>query len=169
MATARKVKQNAVPEVIKAIDNGHLSLNAAWKIADLPKAEKKKVMQDARPGVAVKKVARQKKEKALAFVISKNLARRHLNETQRSMVAASLAILQHGQRADYADTQICASMSQGDAAKKLSVSRRSVQTARKVKQKAVRTVTGGWRRGRPRWAARLSAIVASNGAEVPDC
>ena len=52
------------------------------------------------------------------------------------MVAAELANLSHGQRADYKDAQICASVTQDDAAKMLQVSRRSVQTAAKVKRTA---------------------------------
>jgi ParB/Sulfiredoxin domain len=38
----------------------------------------------------------------LAYVLSSNLHRRHLNESQRAMVAVALANLQHGQRADLA-------------------------------------------------------------------
>lgn len=71
---------------------------------------------------------------AIAFVLSLNLYRRHLNESQRSMVAARVAKLSHGQRADYADASIEASAAvrQADAAKMLNVSRSSVQRAREV-------------------------------------
>jgi hypothetical protein len=65
----------------------------------------------------------------LAFVVSSNLHRRHLDESQRAMVAARLAHLPKGLRADHA--QICAS-SQPDAAELLNVGRRSVQHARQV-------------------------------------
>lgn len=66
VATARKVKQKAEPEVRKAVEDGKLSLNAAAQIADLPKEQQKKVMKDPRPDRAVKKLARQNKEKKLA-------------------------------------------------------------------------------------------------------
>ena len=48
----------------------------------------------------------------VAYVISKNLKRRHLNEAQRASLAAKLENLTHGQRADYArqaETQVCVS------------------------------------------------------------
>lgn len=62
------------------------------------------------------------------FVVSLNLHRRHLSESQRAMVAAKLASLPVGANQH---AQICAP-SQGDAADLLGVSRRSVQTARAV-------------------------------------
>ncbi len=64
-----------------------------------------------------------------ALVISLNLHRRHLNESQRAVVADRLATMPQGARTDL--QQICG-MSQGDAANLLSVSTRSVETARKV-------------------------------------
>lgn len=78
-------------------------------------------------------------ESALAFVISKNLARRHLNEAQRAMVAESLANMKAHENQYTKDG--CANLhnhkvSQSDAAKKLNVSTRSVATARAIKQNA---------------------------------
>ena len=64
-----------------------------------------------------------------AFVISKNLHRRHLNESQRAMAAAKLATLPLGANQH---AQICAP-SQNDAADMLNVSRRAVQSAKKVR------------------------------------
>ena len=66
-----------------------------------------------------------------AFVVSLNLHRRHLNESQRAMVADRLTTLQHGQRAD---ASIDASVTQPQAAKMLNVARESVQRARKVRE-----------------------------------
>jgi N6-adenosine-specific RNA methylase IME4 len=68
-----------------------------------------------------------------AFVVSLNLHRRHLNESQRAMVAANIARLEKGANQH---AQICAP-SQAEAAELLSVSRRSVQVARKVLDQGV--------------------------------
>lgn len=70
-----------------------------------------------------------------AFVISKNLTRRHLDESQRAMIAASLANLKDGQRkyAAAAGPPIGGpAVSQSDAAGLLNVSERSVQRAATV-------------------------------------
>lgn len=64
----------------------------------------------------------------VAFVVSLNLKRRHLDESQRAMVAAAIAKLEKGANQH---AQICAP-SQSDAAEMLNVSRRSVQAAKKV-------------------------------------
>jgi hypothetical protein len=66
-------------------------------------------------------------KEALAFVISKNLVRRHLNESQRAMVAAKLSGLQSGQRADQVQ-----GLPIGRAASMLNIGERSVARARKV-------------------------------------
>ena len=69
----------------------------------------------------------------LAFVISLNLHRRHMDESQRAMTAARLANLTDGQRADYAAASIEApAITQPEAADRLTVSRASVQRATKV-------------------------------------
>jgi DNA methylase len=74
----------------------------------------------------------------LSFVISSNLLRRHLDESQRAMVAARIAKLRDGQRADYAATEISAPViTQGQAAGILSVSPDSIQFARKVQERAI--------------------------------
>jgi N6-adenosine-specific RNA methylase IME4 len=71
----------------------------------------------------------------LAFVISANLKRRHLNESQRAWVAAQLVNAKHGgdRRSDQAaDLPL---VSQEKAAKLMSVSERSVRSAVAVRDK----------------------------------
>ncbi len=63
----------------------------------------------------------------LALVISLNLKRRHLNESQRAMVAARLATLRDGQRADHVE-----GLPIGRASDLLNVGERSVARAREV-------------------------------------
>lgn len=84
------------------------------------------------------------KDDDLAFVLSQNLARRHLNESQRAMVAARLATMKRG---DNQHTEISAT-SQSAAATTLSVSPDSVQFARKVQQEAAPEVAGLVDRGK---------------------
>ena len=70
----------------------------------------------------------------LAFVISLNLKRRHLNESQRAMVAAKIANAEHGgdRRSDQAANLPL--VSQSGAAEMLNVSERSVRSARTVQE-----------------------------------
>lgn len=66
----------------------------------------------------------------ISFVVSKNVARRHLDESQRAMAAAKIATLQDGQRKAAAPTG--APQTQTESANLLNVGRRSVQRAREV-------------------------------------
>lgn len=69
----------------------------------------------------------------LGFVVSLNLKRRHLTESQRSAVAAKLAnMVVGGRETNSANLQNCPAVSQADAARMLNVSERSVATAAKV-------------------------------------
>jgi hypothetical protein len=58
------------------------------------------------------------------------LKRRHLNESQRAVVAAKLATLKDGQRKSA--SPIGEAVSQSDAANMLNVGKRSVERAREV-------------------------------------
>jgi ParB-like chromosome segregation protein Spo0J len=69
-----------------------------------------------------------------AYVVSLNLKRRHLDESQRAMVAKKLAILEHGQRQS---GKFAGVTTQAEAASMLNVSERSVRTAGAVIDKAV--------------------------------
>ena len=83
----------------------------------------------------------------LAFIVSLNLHRRHLDESQRALVAAKIAKLPKGANQH---AQICAP-SQDKAAKMLKVSRRSVQSARKVLDNGTPALKKLWRAARYRF------------------
>lgn len=78
----------------------------------------------------------------LGFVISLNLKRRHLTESQRAMVATRLAKLEKGRPVEdnsanlriFDGDQPAPKVTQSDAARMLNVSERSIQTARKVQE-----------------------------------
>jgi hypothetical protein len=61
--------------------------------------------------------------------IDKNVNRRHLDESQRAMVAGRIADMRQGERTDLAPN---GAKSQSHAAARLNVSRRNVQRAHKV-------------------------------------
>lgn len=72
-------------------------------------------------------------EAALDFVVSKNLARRHLNESQRAMIAGRLANMPIGRYWEVNSANLPNNpVSQSVAAQKVNVSTRSVTSARKV-------------------------------------
>lgn len=73
----------------------------------------------------------------VSFVVSLNLTRRHLNESQRAMVAQRLSTFRFGDNQHTASEgpQICEPLSQTDAAKLLNVSPRTVSSAKKVADK----------------------------------
>lgn len=81
---------------------------------------------------------------ALAFVLSKNLNRRHMSESQRAMVAADLATL--GRGGDRSKAPIGA-LTDRQAADTLKVSERSVERAKGVKRTAVPGVVEAVRSG----------------------
>ncbi len=70
----------------------------------------------------------------IRFIISTNIHRRHLTESQRAMIASELAKLGDGQRPG-ASIEAPA-MTQDQAASAMQVSRASVQRAREVQEKA---------------------------------
>jgi N6-adenosine-specific RNA methylase IME4 len=85
----------------------------------------------------------------LAHVLSLNEKRRHSNASQRSMVAAKLANLDHGVRADRAaNLPVLAPVTQPSAASMLNVSERSVRDAVKVKDKGQPEIVHAVEQGR---------------------
>jgi len=70
-----------------------------------------------------------------SFVISKNLHRRHLNETQRAVVASKLANMPK-HRPDNKSANLPTYISQPEAAKKLNVSERTVRSVKQVEREA---------------------------------
>jgi N6-adenosine-specific RNA methylase IME4 len=72
----------------------------------------------------------------LGFVVSKNLHRRHLGESQRGAVAEKIANMRQGERTDLEHSAFMQKVSLADAAKMMNVSPRTVATVRAVKQKA---------------------------------
>jgi len=66
------------------------------------------------------------------FVILSNLDRRHLNESQRSMVGARLANMKQGERTDLEPSANLRNVSQIEASEILNVGDRSIQYAKKV-------------------------------------
>jgi len=76
-----------------------------------------------------------KGDNAAKDVISWNLHRRHLNESQRAMVAAKLANLPAHRPSENNTANL--RTSQNEAAKMLNVSERSVNSAKKVEQNAI--------------------------------
>jgi len=76
-------------------------------------------------------------DNALSFVISLNLKRRHLNESQRAVVASRLANMKHG--GDRKSDQVAnlpLDISQHEAAEMLNVSERMIRTVKTIERDA---------------------------------
>jgi hypothetical protein len=69
----------------------------------------------------------------LGYVVSLNLKRRHLDESQRAMVAATLANMRQGERTDLPSANL-QKVDRASAAEMLGVSERSVASAAKVRE-----------------------------------
>lgn len=102
-------------------------------------------------------------EDPLSFVISLNLRRRHLSESQRAMVAQSVANLGHGERRakDVAIATPFSQVSQPEAAEMLNVSRDSVIRAAKVAKSGDESLIEAVEQG------KVSVSAASDLTELP--
>lgn len=102
-------------------------------------------------------------EDPLAFVISHNLHRRHLTESQRGMVASKLANMGHGgRRGQEANLPLeRPPVTNTSAAELLNVSERTVKTARKVRDQGAPELSEAVERG------EVSVSAAADVATLP--
>lgn len=96
----------------------------------------------------------------VGFVVALNLKRRHLNESQRSYVAANLANLSNGQKTSSANLQ-STPITQSQAADMLHVSPRLVATAAKVRHEGAPELVEAVQSG------RVSVSAAADVATLP--
>jgi hypothetical protein len=73
--------------------------------------------------------------KMVAYVVSKNMKRRHLNEGQRGMVAAALETLSHGGDRKSKDQKVYRPLDRKSAATLLNISVPTVKRAARVRKK----------------------------------
>ena len=92
----------------------------------------------------------------LKFVISQNVQRRHLNESQRAIIAAEIANLQKGANQH---TIVGSSIDLPTAAKMLNVGEASVKRARKVFDKAAPEIVEQIRQGKTRVGAVSPTVL----------
>ena len=97
----------------------------------------------------------------LGFVISLNLNRRHLSESQRAMVAASLETMQHGGDRQSVKQDANLHLDRHQAAELLQVSPRSVATAAKVERDSTPEVIEAVKAG------AMSLNLAAQVADLP--
>jgi ParB-like chromosome segregation protein Spo0J len=109
-------------------------------------------------GVPIKTIKYDGKD-PLAYVLSANLHRRHLNESQRAMVALAVANMPSGYRTDLEPSANLLKVSQSDAARMVGVSTRTVTSAAVVRDRGTRELIERVKRGEV--AVSLAAQVAS--------
>lgn len=103
----------------------------------------------------------------LAYVMSANLHRRHLNESQRAMVAARLANMPFGGNQHIVETDTGSAplptliVTQSEAATMLDVSSRSLRSAKVVQDKGVASLVGQVERG------TVAVAIAEKIARLP--
>lgn len=97
----------------------------------------------------------------VGFVVALNLHRRHLDEGQRSVVAAKIANLENGQHTSSANLQ-SSPVTQSAAASMLNVSPRSVASAKRVIERAPEPITRAVERG------DMAVSLAASVVELPE-
>lgn len=104
----------------------------------------------------------------LGFVISLNLHRRHLTESQRAMGAAAIATMTHG--GDRRSVQVANwPLDQEQAASMFNVGERSVQTARTVLDKGAPELAQAVSRGDVAVSAAAANVPCATPAPPPLC
>lgn len=100
-----------------------------------------------------------------AFVISTNLKRRHLTESQRAIIAAEIANLAHGQKKE---TRHGAGVTQAEAAAGAGVGERTVQRANAVRDKAVPELVDAVKKGKVdlKGAEQLAKLPAKKQRQI---
>jgi hypothetical protein len=98
----------------------------------------------------------------IAYVVSANLTRRHMNASQRALVAAKLATLRHGgDRVSEQAANLQVAPTQAEAATMLNVSERTVASAREVLDHGAPELVAAVERG------HLAVSTAADVAELP--
>ena len=72
----------------------------------------------------------------LSFVVSMNIKRRHLNESQRAVIAAKIANMKKHDNQYTVDTSIDVTISQSEAAKIMNISVPTIQRVKQVEREA---------------------------------
>jgi N6-adenosine-specific RNA methylase IME4 len=101
-------------------------------------------------------------EGLLAYVISKNLRRRHLNESQRGMVAANLVTMKQGTRTDVRPSANLQKVAQDQAANSLNVSTRTVADSVKVKREGTAELRAAVEQG------HIAVSLAAKAVDMPE-
>lgn len=100
------------------------------------------------------------------FVIDKNIHRRHLNASQRAMIAAKLATLKSGQHPEAAVTAVTAALTQSEAGAMMDVARQTIGCARTILDhgtpEEIASVESG-RRGLRKLADKIKERLAPEG------
>jgi N6-adenosine-specific RNA methylase IME4 len=97
----------------------------------------------------------------IARILSLNLHRRHLNESQRAMIGARLATMRQGERTDVEPSANLQKVSRAKAAQQVNVSERSVNSAKTVLDKAAPEIIVAVDHG------KLSVDAATKAAVLP--